>query len=165
MQYKLAALYLLNLLEHPLTISQICDVLMEKLLTNFFTLMNALTELHDDDLILTETVETNTYYRITEEGKNTLQYLTAELSPEMKHLIHDRVKELHLSTRQTLLPHARYDASTLSGPMVRCTVMNGSATILDLRLSVPGQEAAEEICRSWPLRWEKVYTKLMEELL
>ena len=72
--YKLIILYMLQNSEGDLTNSQITDFILDRKYTNYFQLQQAVSELVEADLVEMSSQSNRTYYRLTEEGKNTLKY-------------------------------------------------------------------------------------------
>ena len=57
--YRVMILYMLNLVEYPLTNTQITNFVLEKEYTNYFTVQEAITGLLQTDLITAESTPTN----------------------------------------------------------------------------------------------------------
>lgn len=165
LNYKLSVLYLLDNISWPVSTSGICDVLLEELYSNYFHLQQALSELEGSGMILKETIGNSTYYSMTSTGKEAFVYLEKSLGMDLRKAIMDRIRALHMDTRRTLTASADYSTSITGGCHVQCRLMDGKDPVIDLKLMVPGVEAAKVICASWPLRSQMMYEKLMEELM
>ena len=165
MKYKLCVLYMLDQLDKPASVSQLCDVLLEKIFGNFFHLQQAVAEMERDGFLLTEKAEKTLTYQITEDGRDTLSSLLSELSLDLRRTIVKRMEELRLPSHKPYRTVTRYDDSVTTGKRVHCVLLEGSMTVMDLKFEVPSEEAAKAICDSWALRWQNVYDILMEELL
>ena len=74
--YKLIVLYLLKKVNFPLTNAQISEFILEQGYTTYFHLQEAFHELVDSHLISTETRRNTTYYNLTVDGENTLNYFS-----------------------------------------------------------------------------------------
>ena len=70
--YRVMILYMLNLVEYPLTNTQITNFVLEKEYTNYFTVQEAITSLLQTDLITAESTHNNTRYHLTDYGRQTL---------------------------------------------------------------------------------------------
>ena len=64
--YRVMILYMLNLVEYPLTNTQITNFVLEKEYTNYFTVQEAITSLLQTDLITAESTHNNTRYHLTD---------------------------------------------------------------------------------------------------
>lgn len=74
--YRVMILYMLNLVEYPLTNTQITNFVLEKEYTNYFTVQEAITSLLQTDLITAESTHNNTRYHLTDYGRQTLIFST-----------------------------------------------------------------------------------------
>lgn len=83
--YRVMILYMLNLVEYPLTNTQITNFVLEKESTNYFTVQEAITSLLQTDLITAESTHNNTRYHLTDYGRQTLDFSTQKyLMPSKK---------------------------------------------------------------------------------
>ena len=164
-QYKIAVLYLLDATSRPLSTSQICDVLLDRLFTNFFNLQLSLSQLIDTGFVDKGEPNQFSYYAITPDGKDALKYLLPELALDMRREILSRVQSLHLDQREAIVPSADWGRSATGGSQVHLKLMEGNAPVVDLTLQVPGNEAARHICESWARKSQQVYEALLEELI
>ena len=78
--YKLIILKMLELSDSPLSNSRISDFILEKGYTNYFSLQQALSEMAQTGHVTSLTKANSTLYKITENGKNTLDYLGSKLT-------------------------------------------------------------------------------------
>ena len=77
--YKLIVLYMLKKVNFPLTNAQISDFILGQEYTSYFHLQQVLTEMVESSLIQTEAIRNATYYRMTENGAQTLEFFEKEL--------------------------------------------------------------------------------------
>ena len=106
--YKLIILYMLQNSEGDLTNSQITDFILDRKYTNYFQLQQAVSELVEADLVEMSSQSNRTYYRLTEEGKNTLKYFSRELSSDIKKEVEEYLNSLHCKIEEHLLTPADY---------------------------------------------------------
>ena len=106
-----------------------------------------------------------TYYRLTDEGKNTLKYFSKELSSDIKKEVEEYLNSLHCKIEEHLLTPADYYPTKEGSYSVRCRIIEGGVNIVDLSINVPNLPAAQSVCESWPYKYQNVYDKIMEELL
>ena len=163
--YKLIILYMLQNSEADLTNSQITDFILDRKYTNYFHLQQAISELVEADLLEMSTHSNRSYYRITAEGRNTLQYFSKELSSDIKNEVNEYLNTLHCKVEEQLLTPADYYTSSEGSYMVRCRIIENNVSMLDLNLKMPNLAAAKSVCESWSHKYQNVYDKIMEELL
>ena len=82
--YKLIILFMLGKVTFPLTNAQISDLILSRRYTSYFHLQEVLSEMIDTGLLEIETTNHTTYYRMTDQGKQTLEYFQNEIPPEIR---------------------------------------------------------------------------------
>ncbi len=130
-----------------------------------FQLQQAVSELVEADLVEMSSQSNRTYYRLTEEGKNTLKYFSRELSSDIKKEVEEYLNSLHCKIEEHLLTPADYYPTKEGSYSVRLRIIEGGVSIVDLSIKVPNLAAAQSVCESWPYKYQNVYDKIMEELL
>jgi len=163
--YKLGVLYLLDNAENHLTVSQICDILLERLYTNYFHLRQALGELAESGFIQKEGPDSASYFSVTPQGREACRYLENDLDISIRREIVEQIRKHDLGTSKPTFSHAEYDRTVTGGSRVYLRQVIAGEKALEITMAVPGQEAARVICESWPLRSEKAYEMLMDLLL
>ena len=98
--YKLIILYMLNKVDFPLTTSQISEFVLDKGYTSYFKLQEALSELADSRLIRPETTHNRTLYHLTENGAETIHYLSNKISSAIRKDIETFRKETQYDVRE-----------------------------------------------------------------
>ena len=164
-KYKLSVLYLLDLSGRPLSTSQICDVLLEEVFSNFFHLQQALSQLLDSGLVEKGGPDRFTYYSISESGKKSLPYLVGDLSLELRRTIIEQAKKHKLDGEDGLIPEGDWHRLVSGGCQVHLKLNEGSRTLLELTMQVPGSKAAVSICEGWAAKSSEVYELLLEKLM
>ena len=163
--YKLIVLYMLQNSKDPLTNSQLSEFILDHEYTNYFHLQQAISELVEAELVEKQTISNASYYRLTEDGKNTLSYFGNQLSDDIQKEVREYLKEKGCETRDRILMPADYYISRHGGYMVRCQLIERNVSLIDLNISAPTLEAAQSMCRQWPSKCQSIYDKIMEELL
>ncbi|MGI6095326.1 MAG: DUF4364 family protein [Lachnospiraceae bacterium] len=163
--YKLIILYMLNKVDFPLTNSQISEFILDRGYTNYFHLQQAISELSDSNLVETESVGNATHFHITNTGVQTIHFFEKEISEEIKQEIVEYMKANAYELRDDVSTIADYYKEAADEYVVRCQVKEKNTRIIDLTLSVPGEEEAQAICGNWKEKSQTVYAYLMKELL
>ena len=117
------------------------------------------------DLIEKQTISNTSYYRLTEDGKNTLQYFEKELSTDIRKEVKEYLKTNGYKLHERILLPANYYETNQGTYAVRCQIIEKGASLVDLNIILPNQEAAKSMCRKWPDKCQVIYEKIMEELL
>ena len=163
--YKLIILYMLRKVNFTMTNTQLSDFILEHGYTSYFHLQEALSEMIEANLLETETIRNTTYYHMTEEGQNTINYFDNQISDDIKTDIHKYLEKNAYELRNEVSVIADYHKSTKADYIVSCKVKERDGVLINLELSVPTEDAAKTICNNWKKKNQDVYAYLMKELL
>ena len=163
--YKLIILYMLNQVSYPLTLSRICNFILEKEYTDYITFQNVCSQLADDKLILSEKTRNRTLLSITEEGKTSLQFFQSRISDSIKQDILDYLSEHNMELKNEVsvlsdyrkLPNGEYETHLWA--------KEKNEELLSIHLSVPTEELANTVCKNWQEKNIEIYQYLTSELL
>jgi len=163
--YKLMNLYMLKQVNFPLTNAQLTDFFLKHEYTAYFTLQQALSELQESGLIHTESTHNSTRYEITKEGEETLNFFGNNISAAIVKDMDNYLKENRFRMRNEVGTSADYYKSVSQDYIVHCEVREGKGTLIELDLSVPDKEQAEQMCSHWPERSQEIYSFVMKTLM
>ena len=163
--YKLTILNMLDLVNFPLTSTQISDFFLEHEYTDYFRVQQVLNDLADTDLIRSESTHSNTQYSITAAGKETLGFFRDKITDAIERdtIAYFQKNKLELRHANSIL--ADYYKAPNSRYAVRCQLREREVNLIDLTLTVKNKEQAEAICNNWKKQNEDVYAYLMDMLL
>lgn len=161
---KLLVLYMLNRSAFPLTQAQIYDFLLEKNYVNFMNLQLAITELIDTGFVTAESRLNRTYLTITSEGQNTLAFFKNRIDSSFKNEIDAFLSSNQFKLRQETSVLTDYHKALSGDYEVRLSVKEKDATIVELTMYVPNQEAAEMVCANWKKKNQSIYQYLTGQL-
>lgn len=162
--YRLMILYMLDASKEPVSNTQITGFFLEKEYTNYFVLQETIRNLLDAELILAESVQGNTLYYLTAEGKNTLSFFQDKVSDSIKDDILDFLENAHLYDDEPIAGSA-YEKTGDNKYDVTCTIRNRKRVLLSVMISVSTPEQADAICRNWNDQYVNAYTSLLDLLL
>ena len=144
--YKLMTLYMLNKVNFPLTNTQISGFFLDKEYTTYFVFQQVISELLDTNLITSEVVRNTSYYKITDDGIETIDLFTSKIPvaviDDMDIFLIDNKYEL----RNQVGTLSDYYKSTNQDYVVNCQIKEGQNTLIDISLSVPSEDVAETMC-------------------
>jgi hypothetical protein len=155
---------MLNKVNFKLTYSQISGFILEKEYTNFLTLQQVISDLQDAELIKTDSLTKRTFFSITKEGQNTLNYFENRISDTIKQEIDDFLTEKHLELKNEASITANFYKSTSGEYETELIAKEKDIELVNIKLSVPTKDMAETICDSWYNKNQQIYKYLMEEL-
>ena len=151
--YKLMNLYMLRQVSFPLTNAQLTDFFLQHEYTSYFTLQQALKELQESGLVRTESTH------------NTLSFFGKNISPAIVEDMDHYLKENRLRMRNEVGVVSDYFKSTSQDYTVHCEVREGKSTLIDLNISVPDREQAEDMCARWKDKSQTIYAYIMKTLM
>lgn len=163
--YKLIILYMLQKVDFPLTNGQISEFILDKGYTNYFTLQQAISEMVDTNLLHEEVIHSRTLYHMTEEGVETISFFKNKISPEIQNDIDAFFHEKKYDLKNEVSVKADYYRNTNHDWSVHCQVMENNAPLIDLTLTVPGEEEAQAIAANWRKKNQEIYALVMAQLL
>ena len=163
--YKLTILNMLDLVDFPLTNTQIYIFFLEQEYTDFFRVQQGLSDLQDAGLIRAESTHDNTQYTITAAGKETLNLLRDKITDGIEHDIFAYFEKNELKFRHINSILADYYKMPNQKYAVRCRFRERDVNLIDLTLTVKNKEQAEAICNNWKEQNGDVYAYLMDMLM
>lgn len=163
--YKLMNLYMLKQVNFPLTNAQLTDFFLKHEYASYFTLQQALNELQESGLIRTESTHNSTRYEITREGEETLSFFGKNISPAILEDMNLYLKENRFRMRNEVGIVADFYKSTNQEYVVHCEVREGKGTLIDLDITAPDREQAQQMCSQWKQSSQEIYAFIMKTLL
>ena len=163
--YKLMILYILNASEFPLTNSQVCEFLLEKGYTTYFTTQAAISDLIEAQFISVNTQNKSSYYQLTASGFETLEAFSSSISDGIKADVRSFLEEKHYTLRQNNEITATYLPKKNQEFEVELALKDGKEPLIKIQLTVPSELQAELICDHWPNKSIDIYNYLLEALL
>ena len=165
MLYKLIILYILNRVDFPLTNAQLTSFVLEKEYTNYFNIQSAISELLDDEFILSDIIRNSSLYQITDSGRETLGLFDNLIASGIKEDIETYLKERKYALREEVSAPADYFQVKKNVFTVHLRVIEREASIIDLTLIVPTEEEAALMCTNWKDKNSEIYMNIMSSLL
>lgn len=163
--YKLIILYMLDKVSFPLTNSQISNFVLDKEYTDYMTFQSACSYLIDNKLIESNKVRNRTLLSITEEGKTALNFFQSRISESIKEDIQNYLNENELNMRNEVSVLSDYHKTTNGEYEAVLWAMDKEEELIRIKLSVPTEDNAREICVNWQTKNNEIYKYLMENLL
>ncbi|MBU9739554.1 DUF4364 family protein [Diplocloster agilis] len=163
--YKLIILYMLDKVDFPLTNAQLSDFILDQGYTTYFTLQQAINELLESELIGAESVRNSSFYQITQEGRDTLEFFGNRISETIRSEIDDFLKEKKYELRNEVSVIADYYKTTHHDFEAHCMIRDRTHHLIELSLAVPTEEQAEAVCNQWKAKSQDIYAYLISELI
>ena len=163
--YKLIILYMLNQVDFPLTNSQISEFILDEGYTTYFKLQQALSELLSSGFIHEEATHSRTFYHLTEEGAETIQFFQNKISPTIQDEIDTFLQEKHYELKNAVAVRADYYRNDNHEFSVRCQVTENHGSLIDLTITVPTEQEAKTVVHHWKQKNQEIYAFVMQNLL
>ena len=163
--YKLMILYILNASEFPLNNSQVCEFLLEKGYTTYFTTQAAISDLIEAQFISVKQQNKSSYYQLTTSGLETLEAFSSSISDGIKADVRSFLEEKHYTLRKENEISGTYLPKKNQEYEVELTLKDGKETLAKIQLNVPSELQAELICDHWQDKSIDIYNYLLDALL
>lgn len=163
--YKLIILYVIEKIKFPLTNGQLCAFFAEEQYTDYFTLQQVLVDMVDTELLRTETIRTSTYYSLTDQGKETLDFFHTQIPTPIREDIDEYLKKNQFELREENAVLADYEKIGAEEFVATLSIKEQSSELVKIQISVPLEAQAIQICDKWQKKNSDIYSYLVQELL
>ncbi|MCL1884352.1 MAG: DUF4364 family protein [Defluviitaleaceae bacterium] len=168
---KLLLLYLINVMDLPMSRSQITDFVIQKDLMNHFVLEQNLTDMVERGFLDTTCEnsqdETTTNYALTEEGLTNLELLQNQLPRPLRNIIDQYVDDTRGKIKKGFEKTAHYFPNIENDEyIVKCGVYDDKRGSMLMEISVPvvTREQAKQIQANWNANYNSLYQKILMTL-
>lgn len=161
---KLLVLYVTNSLKHPITNTQLTEIILENNFINYFTLQQYISELIASDFLRYETVNDKNLIHITEKGVNALSFFSDRISSIKKKIIDDYLLSIIDSIKKELTIHSDYTIGKDNSFIVNLQALENDNLLISLKVSVPSKKQALSLCNRWKDNPSDIYNKIMNSL-
>ena len=97
--YKLIVLYALKRVGFPLTNAQLSELFLTREYTTYMHLQEILTDMTDTGLVQCSTRQQTTFYEMTGQGEQTIEFFAGDLSADLREEIDDYLRSHSFSLR------------------------------------------------------------------
>lgn len=162
--YKLMILYMLNKVNFPLNYSQISDFMLGEY-TSYFTLQGVISNLLELGLVVEERLRNVTQYQITADGRETLGLLEDQISPAIQEDICNFLIKNKCELKNEANTTSTYYKATSKDFIIQCQVREAGEPLIELQLSVPDEDTANQMCINWKEASQDIYKYVYNKLL
>jgi predicted transcriptional regulator len=163
--YKLIILYMLGKVDYSLTKSQVFDFMLVKNYTDYFTLQKVMNQLTDDAMIESKFVRNTSHLSITDKGRETIELLKNDISESIRNDIDGFLQDNDVRFRSEVAISSDYFRNTDGEYVAELVIREKNSDHLNLKISMPTEEMASQICNNWQAHNQDIYAYLMEMLL
>ena len=162
---KLIILYMLHKAGNPMLKTQVFGFIMDNDYTNYFTLMQACSELCDAGFIETRIIMNGPHLAILEDGEKTLQSFSDRISTAIKDDITEFFKKNRLETKSSLNVNTNYYKVSRGEYVAELSFKEENSELLMLRISMPTEESVRAMCENFEGKSEELYNIIVDKLL
>ena len=162
--YKLMILYLLSLSKNPLKKIDINDCILEKKYTDYLTLQTAIGELLENGFLLSEQDGNITWLSLSEEGNKALSLFLGNLNEEIRADLRSYLEDHKMEINNSYNITSRYQKSVNGEWEALVCAKDRGNTLVEIKLCVPSEEIAVDICENWEKKCPEIYKYLTEKL-
>jgi len=145
--------------------SQIYDFMLEGEYTNFLTMQEVFFELRNQNLILEEKEQNRTFLKLSSEGEQTLLFFLGHVDAEIRLSVDRFLEENKLRIRDESSILADYQKTSDGQYEVSLQIKEMGQSVFELKLPMPTEEMAENLCYKWKEKSHLVYQNIVESLL
>ena len=118
----------------------------------------------DNQLIIQKTEANKVLLSLTKEGADTLSYFENRISDTIKQEIREFMLENNKKLKNDYSITSNYYKSVSGEYEAQLMAKEKEVLLVDLKISVPTKEIAEDVCLNWQKRNEEIYRMLTQML-
>lgn len=165
MLYKLMVLYMLKVMQAPLTNSEICEFILDKGYTDTFNIQIVITDLLNDKLINAEKMHNRTYYTLLQEGKDVLESLESRIAPAIKNEIYSYLSAKEYEIKNDHSIQTKVSKKSDDEYEALLTAYDKKGEILSIKMTFPTESLAMSVCDKFNDENNDIYKYLISKLL
>lgn len=158
--YKLMILYMLGKSDVPITNARISDFMILNDYASYFSLQTVLSDLTDQGLIKSETVRNSSFFELTEDGRQMLSYFEDNINRTIREDIDLFLEENREQIIREIRATSDYTVGENGECLLHLKLNENNNLLMDLRVMLPSEEMAKDICNKWEEKHEEFYKNL-----
>lgn len=162
---KLLLLYILDHIKLPMSKNQITEIVLENNFLNYFTLQQYISELISAGFIEYITVNNKNRLTVTSRGHKVLDMFLNRLSKDKTAVVDKYIEENIDSIKQEIELTADYTIASNDSFVVSLKASERGLTLIDLKLNVPSNRQARELCTKWKNNSSDLYNQIINVLI
>jgi len=162
---KLIILYMLHKAGTPVLKTQVFGFIMEKDYTNYFTLMQACSELCDAKFIETRMILNGPHLAILEDGEATLKSFSDRISQAIKDDVVQYFHDNKIDVKSSRNVNTNYYKAGRSEYVAELALKEEDSELLMLRIAMPTEEAVRAMCENFEEKSDELFGLIVDKLL
>lgn len=161
---KLLLLYIFDKIKLPISNIQITQIVLENNFINYFTLHQYISELISSGFLEYTEEESKHRLLITSKGSKVLTMFKERLSKNKIETIDNYLKTHLEKIKKEITISADYTIEDSTNYIVNLKATENNSILIDLKLNVPSNKQARELCRRWKENSAELYSKIISLL-
>jgi predicted transcriptional regulator len=162
---KLLLLYIFDKIKLPISNIQITQIVLENNFINYFTLHQYIGELVSSSFLEYTGEDAKHRLVITEKGSKVLSMFGERLSKNKLEVIDQYLKSHLEKIKKEITISADYTIEGSNNYIVNLKATENNAILIDLKINVPSNKQARELCSKWKNNSAELYNKIMRQLI
>ncbi|MCL2356814.1 MAG: DUF4364 family protein [Defluviitaleaceae bacterium] len=169
---KLLLLFLIHMMDLPMTRAQITDFVVEKDVMNHFTLAKNLTDMVSSGFLEATREdmqdESTTSYSLTEDGLANLELLSNQIPKPVRNMIIKYIDDNRGKIRKSFERSAHYFPNVENDEyIVKCNILDDRRgnMLMEIQVPVVTREQAKHIQANWNANYKAIYQKILATLI
>ncbi|PRR81931.1 DUF4364 family protein [Clostridium vincentii] len=161
---KLLLLYVLEVLNRPISNTQLTELVLENNLINYFTLQQYVSELDSSQFISYKDINEKKLLAITKKGENVLSFFKDRISPSKITIVNNYLNDKLDLIKKELTVQSDYTLEKNDSFLVDLKALEDNSTLMELKISVPTKKQAITLCSKWQNNPSDIYTNIINLL-
>lgn len=161
---KLLLLYVLEVLNRPISNTQLTELVLENNLINYFTLQQYISELDSSEFISYKDMNEKKLLMITKKGENVLSFFKDRISPSKIAIVNSYLDDKLDLIKKELTVQSDYTLEKNDSFLVDLKALEDNSTLMELKISVPTKKQATSLCSRWQSNPSDIYTNIINLL-
>lgn len=162
---KLLLLYIFDKIKLPIPNIQITQIVLENNFINYFTLHQYISELIASGFLEYTAEDSKHRLIITAKGSRVLMMFRERLTKQKLETIDNYLKKHLDKIKKEVTISAEYTIEESDNYIVNLKAMENNAVLIDLKLNVPSNKQARELCSRWKQNSAELYSEIMKLLV
>ena len=117
------------------------------------------------NLIRLEKEHSRTFYHLTEEGAETIQFFQNKISPTIQDEIDTFLQEKHYEPKMLSQCAQTITGMTITNFLCAVRSQENHGSLIDLTITVPTEQEAKTVVHHWKQKNQEIYAFVMQNLL
>ncbi|MBU5485449.1 DUF4364 family protein [Clostridium sp. MSJ-11] len=161
---KLLLLYIFDKIKLPITNNQVTQIVLENNFINYFTLQQYLSELISSNFLNYTKNESKQRLQITEKGKKVLFLFGNRISKNKLDIVHAYLDKEITNIKKEVTILSDYTIEDDDKYIVNLKALENDTVLIDVKLSVPSNNEARDICNKWKNNSSELYKTIINLL-